>query len=219
MTSKKEMKLLSNANAIFFDFDGVIKDSVEIKSNIFGKLFKDFGVDLVQKVKTHNDNNGGMSRYEKIPMYMEWAGIAPNNEVLNKYLEEFSTLTMKKVIDSEWIPGVLPYLKKNYNRQLFFILTATPQEDIEIITSELKIKDLFIDIIGSPTKKSKALQQLLNENSIRASTAVMIGDSYEDYDAAKFNSVPFVLKKNIQNKNLQKNYNLTMIENFNDEQI
>jgi len=30
MTSKKELKLFSSASAIFFDFDGVIKDSVEI---------------------------------------------------------------------------------------------------------------------------------------------------------------------------------------------
>ena len=33
------MKLLKEFQAIFLDFDGVIKDSVEIKSNAFEQLF------------------------------------------------------------------------------------------------------------------------------------------------------------------------------------
>ena len=216
MSLKINLKLISSSKAVFFDFDGVIKDSIEIKSKAFGELFQEFGPDFVQKVKIHNEENCGVSRFEKIPAYMKWAGIVPDNENLKQYLEEFSSITIQKVINSKWIPGVFSYLKQNNNKQLFFMLTSTTQEDIEIIVSELEIQDFFVSIIGSPINKTDALRQLLDENSIRAIDAVMIGDSYEDYEAAKLNLVPFILKKNIQNKDLQ-NLNCMMINDFSDE--
>ena len=36
---------------IFFDFDGVIKESVEIKSDAFERLFLPFGDAIVKKVR------------------------------------------------------------------------------------------------------------------------------------------------------------------------
>ena len=51
--------------AIFWDFDGVIKDSVEIKSDAFEDLFSPFGLNLSKKVRKHHENNTGLTRYDK----------------------------------------------------------------------------------------------------------------------------------------------------------
>jgi phosphoglycolate phosphatase-like HAD superfamily hydrolase len=59
---------------IFLDFDGVIKESVEAKSAAFVHLFEGFGDDVSKRVRSHHEANGGMSRFEKIPMYLGWAG-------------------------------------------------------------------------------------------------------------------------------------------------
>ena len=40
------IKYLESAKTVFWDFDGVIKDSVEIKSIAFGQLFIEFGGDV-----------------------------------------------------------------------------------------------------------------------------------------------------------------------------
>ena len=50
---------------IFFDFDGVIVDSNEIKSQAFYKLFESYNVTIAKKVLAHHENNIGMSRIDK----------------------------------------------------------------------------------------------------------------------------------------------------------
>ena len=54
---------------IIFDFDGVIAESVQVKSDAFAELYKPYGTEIVKKVVEHHEANGGMSRYEKIRFY------------------------------------------------------------------------------------------------------------------------------------------------------
>ena len=54
---------------IIFDFDGVIAESVHIKSSAFSDLYKSYGEDIVKRVVKHHEANSGMSRYKKIRYY------------------------------------------------------------------------------------------------------------------------------------------------------
>jgi len=54
---------------IIFDFDGVLAESVHIKTQAFYKLYEPFGVNVAEKVVQHHKANGGMSRFEKFPYY------------------------------------------------------------------------------------------------------------------------------------------------------
>ena len=65
---------------IFIDFDGVIKESLDIKADAFESLFSKFGNDISQKIRKHHDKNSGISRFEKIPLYLEWAGMDASKE-------------------------------------------------------------------------------------------------------------------------------------------
>ena len=50
---------------------------------------------------------------------------------------------------------------KNFaNKQQFFIVTATPHQEILLILKELQIKELFKEVIGSPISKDVAIKQL-----------------------------------------------------------
>ena len=48
------MGLLKGATLIFWDFDGVIKDSVEVKAEAFSRLFQPFGSGVVERIREHN---------------------------------------------------------------------------------------------------------------------------------------------------------------------
>ena len=65
MNDKTKIRI-KNAKIIFWDFDGVIKDSVPVKGEAFRKLFIKYGSDISEKVVDHHYKNGGVSRYEKI---------------------------------------------------------------------------------------------------------------------------------------------------------
>ena len=210
----KPIETLTSTKSIFWDFDGVIKDSVEVKSDAYEQLFLPFGEVIAKQVRTHHEENGGISRFDKLPIYIGWAALEFSIELLNEYAEKFSLLVKQKVIDSEWVVGVLDYLKNNYKRQQFFLVTATPQQEIEEILVSLKIKHFFKEIYGSPIKKDKAIESIMKKYSIPHKVSIMVGDSNSDYNAANINGIQFVLRRTVLNKKLQKDLNCPMLDNF-----
>lgn len=207
--------LLLHGKFFFWDFDGVIKDSVEIKSNAYEELFLQWGANISIKVRDHHILNGGMSRFDKIPLYLSWTNENINDELINKLCDDFSNLVKLKVINSPWVPGVLEYLN-NLNKSGFqlYIITATPQDEINEILNELKIHSLFSEIIGAPTKKSDAIKFILNKYKIPNGEAVMIGDSKSDLVAAQNNKIDFILRRTSENIKLQNETDAIKIDNF-----
>lgn len=59
------------AKVVFWDFDGVIKESVEIKTIAFIGLFEEFGSEVYNRVREHHIANGGMSRLKKNTTLLE----------------------------------------------------------------------------------------------------------------------------------------------------
>jgi beta-phosphoglucomutase-like phosphatase (HAD superfamily) len=143
---------------IFWDFDGVIKDSMIVKSEAFEKLFLPFGRRVAKNIREHHEANGGMSRYDKLPIYFGLSGITKSEELISKYEKKFSSLVKQRVIDSQWVDGVNDYLVNNHNRQNFFLVTATPQHEIESILFEIEIFKFFKRVVGSPTTKKMPLK-------------------------------------------------------------
>jgi len=208
------IEYIESFKTIFWDFDGVIKDSVDVKSDAFKQLFLPFGKDMANRIKEHHLANCGMSRFDKFPIYLEWTGQLCTDKLIEEYSNKFSSLVKQKVIESNWVLGILDYFKNNSFTQTFFLITATPQQEIEEIMRNLKIENYFEQIVGSPTKKADAIKTLLNKYAITTEQALMIGDSNIDYEAALTNRLPFVLRKTNLNKNLQKTLNCFMITDY-----
>ena len=204
----------TQCKTIFWDFDGVIKESVDVKSDAFEELFLPFDRNVSKKIRLHHEANVGMSRFEKIPLYLEWANQEPITQLVEEYVNKFAVLVKQKVVDSYWVDGVLDYLVKNYEKQIFFLVTATPQEEIKAILSQLKIEEFFKQVVGSPTHKKAALKLLITKHSLYPKKAVMIGDSIIDYEAAKANQVKFILRKTKLNNELQEQLDCMIIDNF-----
>ena len=135
--------LFNNKDFFIWDFDGVIKESLEVKTTAFKKLFIPFGKNIVSKVTNHHKANGGVSRYTKIPIYLNWANIECNVDTIEDYCKSFSELVTQAVIESPWVPGVFDLLKSNYKTKTFFLFTATPQKEIEFILENLGIKEFL----------------------------------------------------------------------------
>ena len=207
------IKLDDYITTIFLDFDGVIKDSVEVKSAAFEKIFSPFGEDIARRVKEHHEVNCGISRFIKLPIYLEWANQQGSESIIDEYAKKFSSLVVQKVIRSDWVPGILEFMNSNLHKKLFLI-TATPQNEIERIVGELGIRNMFKRIIGSPAKKKDTIKKMLNQYSIDPSNALVIGDSINDYESALVNDVSFILRRTYLNKELQKELNCRMIDNF-----
>lgn len=202
------------AEAVFWDFDGVIKESVEAKANAYVALFDDRDESVRARVRDHHNGNGGMSRFDKIPLYMEWAGLELSTVAVAHYLARFADLVVDKVITADWVPGVERLLRETPQSRPQFLVTATPTDEIEVILASLSLRDAFIDIRGAPEKKTTNTADLLARHSIRAETAVLIGDSISDYDAAAANGMGFILRQTALNSGLQQRHSGPQVKDF-----
>ena len=93
------------ARLVFWDFDGVIKETLDIKGDAFAGLFSHQPEELRQKIRIHHITHGGMSRFEKIPLYLAWARLPADRDSVQKFCLLFSESVFQKVLEAAWVPG------------------------------------------------------------------------------------------------------------------
>jgi HAD superfamily hydrolase (TIGR01549 family) len=206
--------LLQRFATLFWDFDGVIKESLAVKSDAFERLFAPFGTEVAARVRAHHESNGGMSRAQKLPLYLNWAGCDCSAGEVSRYGERFSAMVRQAVIDSAWVAGAREYLEANCRRQRFVLVTATPEQEMQDILRSLHARAWFAQIYGSPTEKTQAVLTELARHGDRKSDALMIGDSEPDYAAAQSAGVQFLLRRTTLNQALQRAYSGPQCEDF-----
>ena len=85
-------------NIIIFDFDGVLVDSVDIKTRAFANLFKDKSPEIVKAVVEHHLTHGSMSRFDKIRhYYKEFLKQPLTDEMLNSLCGRFAEIVFEEV--------------------------------------------------------------------------------------------------------------------------
>ena len=200
---------------IIFDFDGVIVESVQVKSDAFAELYSPYGPDIVKKVVEHHEENGGMSRFDKIRFYHE---IYLNKNITEKEVlnlaNQFSSLVVDKVIAAPYVTGVLEYMKKYYKQYKLFISTGTPTKEINQILKARKIDQYFTDVFGSPDRKITHINNIKSKYGMSSEDLIFYGDSSSDLDAAKNEDIPFILIQNRFNKKLAESFKGKIINNF-----
>lgn len=187
------------AKLILWDFDGVIKESVDVKTRALMQIFAPYGADVVERVRAHHEANGGMSRVEKMPIYLGFAAQDPDEARAWELCERFSALVRQQVVDAPWVPGAETWLRQNVHRQLFVLVSATPQTELEEILAALDLRHCFADVFGAPTPKAAAVQFALDRHRVAPEDAVLIGDASADRDAAAGARVPFILRRHSSN--------------------
>jgi len=199
---------------IFWDFDGVILDSMKVRDWGFEQIFKSFKKEDVEHLLKYHRENGGLSRYVKIRYFFEeLLSQSIDEEEVLIYAEKFSRLMRKELINpNNLIIDSVKFIKNNFNRYNFHIVSGSDQEELRFLCKELNINNYFKSINGSPTEKSILIKNILN-NSISLENCCLIGDSINDYEAAKINKINFY---NYNNKNiLHLGTNIKTFSNFN----
>ena len=178
---------------IIYDFDGVICDSVNIKTLAFSKMYEIYGNDIVNKVVNYHHENGGISRFKKIEYFHKnFLNINLTISKINELANEFSNLVVENVIKSNYIEGAYDFIKSNKEKYLQFICTGTPKEEIDIILKERNISHFFNDVFGSPTSKTEIILTILDKYNLNRNELIFIGDALTDYNAADEVGLDFI---------------------------
>lgn len=180
--------------AIFFDFDGVIVESVDVKGWAFGKLFEEFPQYVRQIVAFHHAN-GGMSRYDKFRFIFKDILRQPlSKEKFDELCRQFSTLVYQRVLECDFVPGALEFLKKYRAAFPMFVVSGTPHKEINGIVSDRGLTCYFKGVFGSPTSKVDWVRQIVREDGVNPRQSLFVGDALSDYEAALENNIEFVAR-------------------------
>lgn len=182
--------------AIILDFDGVILESMDIKTNAFRELFKDFPEHLDAIIDYHL-RHGGVSRYTKFSYIYNNILKQPLNEDKIKELGgKFSYMVLQEMIKCPLVSGAQEFLEEYSKRLKLFIASGTPEEELHLIVKQRGLSDYFRGVYGTPTVKSEIIEHILIDEGVRKEDAIFVGDALSDYEDAKKVSVPFVARFN-----------------------
>ena len=197
---------------ILFDFDGVILDSMPIRDYGFKKIFEDFDDNLVNKLLEYHNQNGGLSRYVKIKyFYNKLLKQEILEEKITNYADNFSKIMKTELVDKRYlIADTLKFIKENYKKYNLHIVSGSDEKELKYLCKELGIDSFFQSINGSPTHKNKLVEDVLVINKYMESETILVGDSINDYEAAKTNNLNFYGFNNDNLVGVSKKY----IENY-----
>ena len=200
---------------IFFDFDGVIAESVSAKTDAFREMYAPYGEEIANQVVEYHINHGGVSRFEKFKFWeKKFFNKDISEERVDELAKQFSNLVLNKVIVSDEVPGVNAFIKK-YSKELnFWIITGTPTSEIEIIVNKRGLTNYFLGIHGSPKNKRYWTEYLLKKHHLKREETFFLGDATTDLDAATFSNLHFALRENEENKEIFKNYKGKRFKDF-----
>ena len=203
--------------ALIFDFDGVICDSVDVKTQAFATLYSNYGVEIQQMVVDYHLLHGGISRFEKIKYFEEIILQRKTNETgINILAEQFSTLVKDKVIASQYIKGADVFIKKYSNLIPQYICTGTPENEILEILKKKGIDIYFRSIYGSPKSKEEILDEIISDSKLHPSEMIYFGDAITDFNAAGKFKIPFI---GINNINTTFPLNTMIVRDFEDQKL
>ncbi|MGK0286493.1 MAG: phosphoglycolate phosphatase-like HAD superfamily hydrolase [Salibacteraceae bacterium] len=200
---------------IFFDFDGVLAESVSAKTDAFKEMYLSHGLDIAERVVDYHINHGGVSRFEKFRHWeKEFFGKELSDAELEQMANRFSELVLQKVIDSKAVSDSLWFLKKYAKTLRFWIITGTPTIEIKKIAKARGIDHFFEGLHGSPENKRYWSEYLLDTFDLNRTETLFLGDATTDMDAAQFSQLHFALRHNEENKELFTDYKGLEFEGF-----
>ncbi|WP_243544296.1 HAD family hydrolase [Pseudodesulfovibrio tunisiensis] len=180
--------------AVFFDFDGVILDSVSVKTEAFGDLYAEYGPDVRRAVVEYHLAHGGVSRFEKFRHFHEnILGSPMTEELMHDLCSAFNRLTMTKIMAADFIPGARKTLGELNLRSIpAFVASGTPQAELEQVVSARIGSGVFAEVHGSPRTKPEIVRDVLARHKLNPGECVFVGDAMTDFNAARECRVPFL---------------------------
>ncbi|MBI4823538.1 MAG: HAD family hydrolase [Nitrospirae bacterium] len=203
--------------AVIFDFDGVLAESVNIKTEAFRRLFEKEGAETVNKIVAYHLEHGGVSRFEKFRyIYKEILRRLLPEEEFERLCKRFKELVLEGVMTAPEVDGASECLKRLHGKVKLFIVSGTPEEEMRLIAKVRNIEHFFDGIYGSPETKTELVRKVLSTYNLKADEVVFIGDAMTDYDAAKETGTGFIARAISETEGLWRGLNVRRVKSISD---
>ncbi len=184
----------ADLRAVFFDFDGVVLDSANIKDRAFRDLFAHLP-ELQEQILEHHREHLGRSRFEKFDwIYRVLLGRELEPDESAALGDRFSELCEEEMLSCPFVPGACDLLEALQGRIDCWLVSATPQEDLDRLVDRRRLRGYFREICGWPPAKTAVFAGLMSRHDLAPDEVLSIGDGLSDYRAARATGVHFVAR-------------------------
>lgn len=168
-----------------FDFDGVIVDSNQLKTDAWSVVFKDDPHITPALVANIVSRNVG-TRFDILRDIFVLAGKPPAeiNGLVEEYAAKYDAVVQANISQRGLAQGAHEVLKDLQSRMCLYINSATPEHPLRATVQNLGIADYFKEVLGMPPSKEENLQAILAREGVTPAETVMIGDGQGDWYAA-----------------------------------
>jgi phosphoglycolate phosphatase-like HAD superfamily hydrolase len=178
---------VSSMSLLILDFDGVVLESVEVKTNAFVSIFP---TSMREVVLACHRETPGLGRTKKIEcMFRAVFGRTPSIEEIDRLRFKFAEKSLAGVMNCPEVPGLRYFLESLPDIETH-IVSAAPEDEVRMVSEQRNLAGLFQSISGMPIKKEVHLARLLAERQNRQ--ALFIGDRISDLKAAQASGVRFL---------------------------
>jgi len=173
-------------SCIVFDCDGVILESVPVKTRAFARIAEPFGPEAVDRLLMYHKVHGGVSRYKKFEwLYREVLGREITREELEDFGRRYAEISFEEVCRCALVPGAEDVLKRWLGRAPMYVCSGAPHKELNAVLQRQGLHRYFVGVYGSPPAKTPLLRDIIRRAGVDPATTVMVGDSVTDLDAAK----------------------------------
>jgi phosphoglycolate phosphatase-like HAD superfamily hydrolase len=181
--------------AVVFDFDGVILESADVKTDAFCELFSHLPAEQVAAVRRHHLDNLGISRFKKFAwIYENLLGKAISDDESTALGQRFSDLALEKILAAPFVTGADVALRELSARYPLFVASGTPHDELGMIVERRGLGGHFREVWGTPTEKPRILTDVMARHGWGRDEVLFIGDGMSDYKAAHEVGVQFLAR-------------------------
>jgi phosphoglycolate phosphatase len=180
--------------ALILDFDGVIIESNDFKTQAFDVVFSRFP-DHAEAMMAYHCAHVSESRFAKFThLVTERLGRPAGDALIGELAEAFSAEILQQIVKCPLVPGTLEFLARTQGSLPVFLASVTPQAELETILDRRGLAAYFTRVYGCPPwSKPRAIADIVT--GLGGSHDILfIGDSAGDQRAAGENGVEFMAR-------------------------
>lgn len=179
---------------LVLDFDGVILESNEVKTQAFRDVFAQFP-EHYETMMSYHKAHMSATRFAKFDHLLERLGRYGDTTLRAEIAADFSRRTLERMKTVPFVPGAESFLLEMSARLPVYLASVTPAEDLAVILDQRKLRGWFRGVYGCPPwTKLDAIRDVLRREGCSPHQAILVGDSAGDQRAAAEASVEFLAR-------------------------
>lgn len=185
---------MSPLRVLILDFDGVVIESNDVKTDAFQKVFSRFSEHAEAMMAFHHANVS-LSRFAKFEHLLALMGKSGDTALMNNIAADFSRRVLDRMMSVPLVEGAENFLRKVTSALPVYLASITPAEELDLILAQRGMTHWFRDIYGCPPwTKPEAIRDVIVREKVNPDEVLLIGDSAGDQRASHLTGIRFLAR-------------------------